>query len=66
MSWVHPRDFTRALELKPGDPDGLGQIGRYVWRSAIPYPVEFEIGATGDEAVELVVLDEAEEKQDGA
>jgi hypothetical protein len=40
------RGVKRAERLAPGDERGIGQLGRYVWRSAIPYPVEFEIRTT--------------------
>jgi uncharacterized protein YndB with AHSA1/START domain len=40
------RGVKVADRLTQGDEQGLGQIGRYVWRSAIPYPVEFEIVTT--------------------
>ena len=33
---------------------GLGQVGRYVWRSRIPYPVEFEIVTTRVEQPHLL------------
>ena len=46
-SWVRWwRGVRRAERLAPGDERGIGQIGRYVWRGAIPYPVEFEIRTT--------------------
>lgn len=35
-----------AERLTEGDERGVGQVGRYVWRSAIPYPVEFWIRTT--------------------
>ncbi len=40
------RGVMVAERLKPGDERGLGQVGRYVWRGAVPYPVEFEIVTT--------------------
>jgi hypothetical protein len=43
-----------AERLAPGDEHGLGQIGRYVWRSKIPYPVEFEIVTTQVERPHLL------------
>jgi hypothetical protein len=46
-SWVGWwRGVKRAERLAPGDARGVGQVGRYVWRGAIPYPVEFEIRTT--------------------
>lgn len=40
------RGVERAERLSPGDDRGLGQVGRYVWRGAIPYPVAFRIVTT--------------------
>ncbi len=40
------RGVQLAERLSPGDDHGIGQVGRYVWRSRIPYPVEFEIVST--------------------
>jgi hypothetical protein len=48
------RGVEVADRLKPGDENGLGQVGRYVWRSRIPYPVEFEIVTTGVERPHLL------------
>jgi uncharacterized protein YndB with AHSA1/START domain len=48
------RGVRVADKLKPGDEDGVGQVGRYVWRSAIPYPVEFEIVTTRVERPHLL------------
>jgi len=40
------RGVKVAARLKLGDERGVGQVGRYVWRGAIPYAVEFEIVST--------------------
>lgn len=40
------RGVEVAERLAPGDEAGLGQIGRYIWRSRVPYPVEFEVVTT--------------------
>jgi hypothetical protein len=40
------RGVERAERLAEGDERGIGQRGRYVWRSRIPYAVEFEIVTT--------------------
>jgi hypothetical protein len=48
------RGVTRAERLAAGDQHGIGQRGRYVWRSAIPYPVEFEIETTRVERPHLL------------
>ena len=46
-SW--PRWWRGVVEvehLAEGDAQGIGQRGRYVWRGAVPYRVEFEIRST--------------------
>lgn len=48
------RGVKAAERLKPGDETGVGQVGRYVWRSKIPYPVEFEIVTTRVERPHLL------------
>ena len=48
------RGVKRAERLAEGDERGIGQRGRYVWRSAIPYPVEFEIRTTRVERPHLL------------
>jgi uncharacterized protein YndB with AHSA1/START domain len=40
------RGVEVAERLAEGDEQGVGQLGRYVWRSAIPYAVQFEIMTT--------------------
>jgi uncharacterized protein YndB with AHSA1/START domain len=40
------RGVEVAERLAEGDELGIGQRGRYVWRSRIPYAVEFEIRTT--------------------
>ena len=40
--------------LAEGDERGVGQRGRYVWRSTIPYAVEFEIETTRVERPHLL------------
>ena len=32
-----------AEELKPGDEDGVGTVSKLVWRSRLPYRLEFEV-----------------------
>ena len=46
-----------ADELEPGDDDGLGSLVRYVWKSRLPYRLEFEARIT---RVERPYLLEAE------
>jgi uncharacterized protein YndB with AHSA1/START domain len=48
------RGVKTADRLTAGDEQGLGQIGRYVWRSAIPYAVEFEMVTTRVEEPHLL------------
>ena len=43
-----------AERLAEGDEHGIGQRGRYVWRGAIPYAVEFEIRSTRIERPHLL------------
>jgi hypothetical protein len=40
------RGVEVAEELRPGDESGVGTISRMVWRSFLPYRVEFEVTAT--------------------
>ncbi len=40
------RGVEVAEELRPGAADGVGTISRMVWRSILPYRVEFEMTAT--------------------
>jgi hypothetical protein len=48
------RGVEHAERLAGGDELGVGQRGRYVWRSAIPYSVEFEIRTTRVEPPRLL------------
>jgi uncharacterized protein YndB with AHSA1/START domain len=40
------RGVEAAERIADGDEAGVGQVGRYLWRSRIPYPVRFEITTT--------------------
>ncbi len=40
------RGVEVAEELRPGDADGVGSISRMVWKSWLPYRVEFEVLTT--------------------
>ena len=40
------RGVRVAERLAEGDERGVGQLGRYEWRSLIPYPVRFEVRST--------------------
>lgn len=48
------RGVKVAERLAQGDEHGIGQRGRYVWRSTIPYAVEFEITTTRVERPHLL------------
>ena len=37
------RGVEEAEELKPGEPSGVGSVSRMVWKSLLPYRVEFEV-----------------------
>jgi uncharacterized protein YndB with AHSA1/START domain len=37
-------------ELEPGDERGVGRLGRYEWRSGLPYDLTFEVRSTRVEA----------------
>ena len=48
------RGVESAERLADGDADGIGQVGVYVWRSRLPYPVRFEITSTRVERPHLL------------
>jgi hypothetical protein len=48
------RGVEVAEELRPGDELGVGTISRMVWRSLLPYRVEFEVTATKIERPSLM------------
>ena len=48
------RGVEEAVKLGEGDSEGVGQLGRYVWRSRLPYPVRFEIRTTRVERPRLL------------
>ena len=48
------RGVESAERLADGDADGIGQVGAYVWRSFLPYPVRFEITTTRVERPRLL------------
>ncbi|CAN5545665.1 SRPBCC family protein [soil metagenome] len=48
------RGVEEAERLADGDADGVGQFGRYVWRSKLPYRVEFFVRSTRVEAPYLL------------
>jgi uncharacterized protein YndB with AHSA1/START domain len=42
--WWH--GVLEAEKLEEGDEDGVGQYGRYVWKSKLPYKLEFFVRTT--------------------
>lgn len=40
------RGLERVVKLEQGDADGRGSLGRYTWRSLIPYRLEFDMRIT--------------------
>lgn len=40
------RGVVAAERLAEGDETGLGQVGRYTWRSRLPYGLDFEMTTT--------------------
>jgi uncharacterized protein YndB with AHSA1/START domain len=48
------RGVEEAERLAEGDATGVGQLGRYVWRSRLPYPVRFEMLTTRVERPRLL------------
>jgi len=46
-----------AEEIGPGDDNGLGAVSRMVWKSLLPYRVEFEITTTHVERPHLMQAD---------
>lgn len=43
-----------AVELEPGDDEGVGSLSRYVWRSRLPYDVSFDVRVTRVERPSLM------------
>ena len=40
------KGVLEAEKLEEGDEDGIGQYGRYVWKSKLPYRLEFFVRTT--------------------
>ena len=40
------RGVESVVEVEPGDDEGVGSLGRYVWKSRLPYRLEFEMRVT--------------------
>jgi uncharacterized protein YndB with AHSA1/START domain len=50
--WWH--GVLEAERLADGDETGLGQVGRYVWKSKLPYKLEFRARTTAVEEPHLL------------
>ena len=50
--WWH--GVLEAEKLEEGDADGVGQYGRYVWKSKLPYKLEFFVRTTKVEKPQLL------------
>jgi uncharacterized protein YndB with AHSA1/START domain len=50
-----------VVELEPGDEEGVGSLGRYVWKSKLPYRLEFEVRTTKVDRPRLMEGDAAGE-----
>jgi uncharacterized protein YndB with AHSA1/START domain len=51
------RGVEEVEELKSGDGDRLGSVSRMVWRSLLPYRIEFEVTTTRVERPYLLEAD---------
>ena len=36
------KGVENVVEIEPGDADGVGRLGRYTWRSKLPYELTFD------------------------
>jgi uncharacterized protein YndB with AHSA1/START domain len=48
------KGVKEVVELDPGDENGIGQVGRYTWRSRLPYDLVFEARTTRKERPHLL------------
>ena len=51
------RGVDEASEVRPGDESGVGTVARMVWKSLLPYRVEFEVTTTHVERPHLLQAD---------
>jgi uncharacterized protein YndB with AHSA1/START domain len=51
------RGVEEAVELRPGEESGVGTVSRMVWKSLLPYRVEFELTTTHVEPPHLLQAD---------
>ena len=49
--------MEEASEVRPGDESGVGTVARMVWKSLLPYRVEFEVTTTHVERPHLLQAD---------
>jgi uncharacterized protein YndB with AHSA1/START domain len=48
------RGVESVVKLEDGDDEGVGSLGRYVWKSRLPYRLEFETRTTRVERPHLL------------
>jgi uncharacterized protein YndB with AHSA1/START domain len=51
------RGVEEAVEVRPGDENGVGTVSRMAWKSLLPYRVEFELTTTHVEPPHLLQAD---------
>jgi uncharacterized protein YndB with AHSA1/START domain len=51
------RGVEEATEVRPGEDGGVGSVARMVWKSLLPYRVEFEVTTTRVERPHLLEAD---------
>jgi uncharacterized protein YndB with AHSA1/START domain len=51
------RGVEEAVEVSPGEESGVGTVSRMVWKSLLPYRVEFEVTTTHVERPHLLQAD---------
>jgi uncharacterized protein YndB with AHSA1/START domain len=51
------RGVEEATEIRPGEDGGVGSVSRLVWKSLLPYRVEFEVTTTRVEHPHLLEAD---------
>lgn len=48
------RGVERVEVITPGEESGVGQVGRYTWRSRLPYDLTFDVRTTRSERPHLL------------
>jgi uncharacterized protein YndB with AHSA1/START domain len=48
------KGVLESEKLEEGDPSGVGELGRYVWKSKLPYKLEFQMRTTRVERPHLL------------